>query len=245
MDDSTPHGCPQGRRSFSNADALHAHCDERVDHSYCSECRRLFFNPVFLQKHMSSKHQWCFECARGFDKSIDLNQHKHSIAHKPRVMKCALCLRMFKEPSSIAHHIESGECTPGLNRHQVTQTVQALEVKPSILIDDSDDESDSDNASETGSISSVATEDAFNGTAYECPRCEQTFKTLYSLNLHLSSAAHDDNKFKCPDCESKFTLLSGLIQHLESESCGAASIKKVEKEANLLTAQFAKLLCGS
>ena len=131
-------------------------------------------------------------------------------------MKCALCPQLFKEPSSIALHIESGECTPGLDRHHVTQAIQSLKVKPSILI--GEDESTSDvGASISGineifssatSVSSsmaishgtvtaeIATEDAFNGVAYECPTCEKRFDTLDSLNLHIRSAAHDDDKFK-------------------------------------------------
>ncbi|KIY64141.1 hypothetical protein CYLTODRAFT_113225 [Cylindrobasidium torrendii FP15055 ss-10] len=231
----------------------------------CKRCVLYFESKADMDTHLDRMHNWCFECARGFKSTAHRDQHKDSIAHKPRTIKCALCPQLFKEPSSVALHVESGECTAGLDRRQVTQAVQALKVRPSILIgDDSDSDENAGEISDVTEIFSsataasaitslsygtvtaeVATEDAFNGISYECPTCERTFGTLASLNLHLKSAAHDSDKFKCPDCSTQFTLLSGLIQHLESESCGAASISTVEREANLLTAQFARLLCGA
>lgn len=156
-----------------------------------------------------------------------------------RKFRCPLCGGMFKFPSSIALHIESGACN-NISRHQVTSAIHALNVIPRISL--------SHRIAGPGGLPGgtivrySANRQAFNGFAYECYFCHRTFCTLASLNAHLGSAAHDEDQFKCPRCNKPFKLISGLIQHVESETCGAARFKQVEDMASRMTGQFARLL---
>ncbi|KAF9028795.1 hypothetical protein BDZ89DRAFT_1065892 [Hymenopellis radicata] len=223
----------------------------------CGSCSRQCFTEDELHEHLAAQHYWCFKCDRDFGTWAALHQHKISIAHKPRTSKCIMCHEKFKEPSSIAAHIESGRCNKSVTRHDVVSAVQALEVKPSILIHESraieaiehgpGGEIASPNTLGLGMRSTTittvsATEDAFDGDGYVCWVCERSFRDLEGLNKHLSSPAHDSLTFKCPRCENQFKMISSLIQHLESETCGLARITAVEDEANILSAQFARLL---
>jgi hypothetical protein len=142
-------------------------------------------------------------------------------------------------PSAVAHHIESGACHKGINRHTVTAAVHALKIIPTISIGRR-----IDGSAKPPIVTNIATALSFNGFGYECYLCHRTFGTLPSLNTHLRSAAHDAKEFKCPGkkCGRQFKVISALIQHIESEACGLAKFKQVEDFAADLTSRFLRLL---
>lgn len=151
-----------------------------------------------------------------------------------------MCDKKFAIPSAIAFHIESG--CHGVNRYQVTAAVHSLEAAGTISLTK---RIEGRGISATRAIThNSATEMAFNGTAYECYFCHKTFRTLDSLNAHLSSPAHDADEFCCPNkkCNRRYKLVSGLIQHIETEVCGLARFQEVEDFAEVLSTQFAGLL---
>ena len=158
------------------------------------------------------------------------------MAHANRSFKCPFCSNMFKAPSAIAHHIESG-CHK-INRHQVTAAVKKLNIVPEICITPRLLPS-----SDPHTISTyIATEKSFNETSYECFLCHKGFRTLPSLNTHLASPAHDADEFRCPKCKRDFTVISALVQHIESEVCGLAKMKEVQGHFDDLTVNFSRLL---
>ncbi|KIM41568.1 hypothetical protein M413DRAFT_11099 [Hebeloma cylindrosporum] len=99
---------------------------------YCNGCQRQFVNMVALNQHLfhSLRHHWCFECSRDFRSQNALIQHQDSLAHRGRDFKCPFCLGMFKSPSGVALHIESG--CHNVSRHHVTAAVQAMNIVPNI-----------------------------------------------------------------------------------------------------------------
>jgi len=210
---------------------------ESDDDPYCSGCKRQFTDMTALNQHLaySSKHNWCFDCSRDFQSDTSLEQHRNSLAHRERDFKCPFCESMFKSPSGIALHIESG-CHK-LTRHHVTAAVRSMKIVPNISI-----------KRITGRVvpstvrTYIASEASFNGTAYDCFLCHKKFKTLPGLNGHLNSPAHDDDEFRCPKCKSEFKLISGFVQHLESRSCGLAKTTQIDNYFNDLTGQFSRLL---
>lgn len=66
----------------------------------------------------------------------------------------------------------------------------------------------------------AATNRSWNGYAFECYLCHRTFASLPSLNQHLRSPAHEENKYHCPKCGKETITLSSLVNHLESGRCG-------------------------
>lgn len=169
------------------------------------------------------------------------NQHSASRVHKTRDLDCPLCKKSFALPSAIAHHIESGGCHKKIDRHRVTAAVHSMGVIPVISLSHRLQGSSPSNAPRR-IVHYSASEQAFNGSSYECYVCHRTFRALGSLNTHLNSAAHDVDEFKCPKCSSKFKLISSLIQHIETEVCGLARFQQVEDHTSALTAQFSRLL---
>ncbi|EGO27988.1 hypothetical protein SERLADRAFT_383880, partial [Serpula lacrymans var. lacrymans S7.9] len=144
---------------------------------------------------------------------------------------------MCKVPSGTAHHIESGACHH-ITRHQVTAAVHSMGIVPTISVSR---RLEGPYVPPT-IVHYSATEQSFNGKAFQCYLCPRSFKSLSSLNTHLNSAAHDDDEFKCPKCKRQFALISGLIQHIESEVCGAARISQVEDFASDLAGRFSRAL---
>jgi len=182
-------------------------------------------------------HNWCFICSRDFSSQYALAQHNASPAHGGRVLNCPFCSNLFKTPSAIAMHVESG--CHNINRHQVTAAVHGMNIVPQISIPHC---IEGPRASAPRLISYSANELAFNGCAYECYLCHRTFKTLDGLNQHLNSPTHDATEFQCPHCNSQFQLISGLTQHIESESCGVARFREVTRHFETLTDRFSRLL---
>jgi len=212
--------------------------DDDDKEPYCQGCARQFVDMIALNQHLaySSKHNWCFECSRDFKSHSALQQHQNSLAHSGRDFQCPFCKNMFKSPSGIALHIESG-CHK-ITRHHVTAAVRKMEIIPNISI-----------KRITGPVQPpttlrtfIATEASFNGSSYPCYLCTKKFKTLPGLNSHLNSPAHDDDEFRCPKCKTTFKLISGFVQHLESRSCGLAETSQINNYFNDLTDQFSRLL---
>ncbi|KDR70426.1 hypothetical protein GALMADRAFT_230068 [Galerina marginata CBS 339.88] len=208
------------------------------DDPYCNGCERGFINMMALNQHLatSSKHNWCFDCSRDFRTETALEQHRNSLAHQSRQFKCPFCLNMFKSPSGITLHIESG-CHK-ITRHHVTAAVRSMDIVPNISIK----RITGPPSLPTTLLTYIATDASFNGTSYECFLCHKTFRTLPGLNAHLNSPAHDDDEFRCPKCKREFKLISGFVQHLESQSCELAKTTEIGNYFNDLTAQFSRLL---
>ncbi|KDR70427.1 hypothetical protein GALMADRAFT_254864 [Galerina marginata CBS 339.88] len=204
---------------------------------YCELCDLIFVDVSSLNHHLSDirKHNWCFLCSSDFRRAKSLRQHKRSLAHRVRSLKCPLCEALFKSPSGVASHIESG--CHGYTRHDVTAAIHCMEVVPNISI-----KRVTGPPSNTTLLASVATQSSFNGKTYGCSLCRKKFRTLQGLNGHLNSPAHDEAEFRCPKCKTKFKLISGFIQHLESRSCGLAKTTEIKHYFEDLTGQFSRLL---
>ncbi|PPQ78002.1 hypothetical protein CVT25_015558 [Psilocybe cyanescens] len=258
---AAPFACDDCNRTFASSVALESHMnsprhvdayfssadessddseesDDSEDEPYCDSCNRFFKDTFSLNQHLafSEKHHWCFECSRDFSSETSLGQHQESLAHRGRDFKCPFCDSMFKSPSGIALHIESG-CHK-VTRHQVTAAVHKMKVVPNISIKRIGGSSAASNTVRTF----IASEASWNGTSYACFLCNKKCKTLAGLNSHLNSAAHDEEEFRCPKCKAEFKLISGFVQHLESRSCGLAKNEQVESYFNDLSGQFSRLL---
>jgi len=143
---------------------------------------------------------------------------------------------MFKSPSGIAHHIESG--CHRITRRQVTAAVHGAKIIPNLSIKRITGAIPAHNTTTT----LIATAASFNGKAYECYLCKKKFKQLGSLNTHLNSAAHDEDQFRRPKCKKDFTVISGFIQHLESQVCGMAKPATIDRQYTDLTDRLSRLL---
>ncbi|KZV70594.1 hypothetical protein PENSPDRAFT_579077, partial [Peniophora sp. CONT] len=191
----------------------------------------------------SSRHNWCFDCSKDFSSPQALQQHESSRVHAARDFDCPFCGQGFKQPSAIAHHVESGFCprASGIHRHQVTNAVHRLNIVPTISISRRIAGGPSSTL-----ITYTATDRAWNADvgAYECYLCHRTFRGLSALNTHLNSPAHDRDEFRCPkkQCGRQFKVISALIQHIESEACGLARFQQIEDHTRALTDQFSRML---
>ncbi|KAF8172719.1 hypothetical protein BJ912DRAFT_993276 [Pholiota molesta] len=219
-------------------DASFDDSDSAEGDPYCSGCERQFVCMNALNQHLfdSPKHNWCFDCSRDFSSETALLNHQNSLAHRGRDFQCPFCNGMFKSPSGIAQHIESG-CHK-ITRHQVTAAVRKLQIVPDISIKRITGPVDPPTTIRTY----FASEASFDGSAYKCYLCSKSFRTLAGLNSHLNSPAHDDDEFRCPKCKTEFKLISGFVQHLESRSCGLAETPEIDNYFNDLTSRFSRLL---
>ena len=228
--------CRQCDSHFPGDVALLEHCINA--HSYCARCDRFFRNDQGLHEHNRQVHHYCVECRRVFESASNLNnvsafvfhdgfdgqlvssQHMRSRAHCPTNVPCAFqhrgCTKYFVSNSAMILHLETGTCVSRVDRESVNRFIRqkdrrnAITVPQRLLTD----------GGETKRY--IATERSWNGQAYECVLCHNTFRTLGVLNLHLASPRHQERIYHCPHgtCHATFSALSALCQHVESEKCG-------------------------
>lgn len=141
-----------------------------------------------------------------------------SSVHRSKNVPCVFqgCREYFVSKSAMILHLEAGKCTSGVDRNMVNRWVRMQDrhnviTVPSRLLTD---------GGETTRY--FATGRSWNGAAWECVLCHNTFQSLDALNRHLASPRHQEKTFQCPlsTCRTRFTTLSGLCQHVESERCG-------------------------
>ena len=190
---------------FSSAEALHDHRrDVHVD-VYCAPCKILFQN---------------------FN---NLRHHQRSSAHVARNIRCPMkrCARSFVSRAGLVAHLESGACKSGMTRKMIDDIVHRLDTQ-GIITDPA--RMLTNGGSKKKEVTTWATERAWNGAAYECYWCHQTFATLRTLNAHLRSPAHAEKIYRCPPrqsgCGAEFGTLSAFCQHMESGSCDVFRFKK-------------------
>lgn len=73
-------------------------------------CKETFLNREALQHHMQNKHHvlpyMCFQrrCKASFTTQHELNEHLGQVHSNQSSFQCALCLKVFKDHSCLAHH---------------------------------------------------------------------------------------------------------------------------------------------
>ena len=188
----------------------------------------MFESESGIHEHRIDVHGevYCAPCKRMFKDNNALCHHERSTFHLGRTVGCPMkgCTKSFVSRAALVHHLESGACASRITRVMVNRIVAKLDASgiitnPARLLGEGE-----------GTAFYWATQQAWNGTRYECYLCHRTFATLTSLNQHLNSPVHAQKGYHCPaawkGCGAKFKTLSGFCQHVESEQCGVCRFKK-------------------
>ncbi|KAH7343794.1 hypothetical protein B0J17DRAFT_593415 [Rhizoctonia solani] len=200
-------------------------------HEYCNACNLWLEAPNDLVEHNKQEHHYCVECDRFFTNLNNLQAHLNSSKHRPKNVICpgAGCEAQFISKSALLLHFEGGRCKSGLTRQSLNRLIAERDrshfiTNPNRLI--------------TGTTETWATEQAWNGYAYECYFCHKEFHSLPQLNQHLASPAHEQPLYHCPNlghgCRAQFKAASALCQHIEDGSCGVMKFKMVQDNINRL-----------
>ncbi|KAF8554350.1 hypothetical protein OG21DRAFT_1099906 [Imleria badia] len=217
------HYCRQCDTHFDDDEELEEHCIE--EHYYCDRCNKFFQGANGLHEHNRQSHHYCVECRRVFNSESNLRAHMKSSVHQPRNVPCAFqhrgCTQFFVSKSAMILHLESGACPSGADRRMIDRWVRVNDPEPQY----------------------IATERSWNGSAYECILCHNTFRTLDDLNRHLASPKHQGKIYHCPlsTCLTRFNTLSGLCQHVESESCGVLRFRAARDGMEYLLSDMGRL----
>ncbi|KAJ7067498.1 hypothetical protein C8F01DRAFT_668622 [Mycena amicta] len=204
-----------------------------AQHYYCGTCRRVFQNDIGLHEHyrQSSVHHYCTPCKRVFASASNLNAHLNSSIHLPRNIPCPGrgCTQSFINGSSLAAHLESGSCSSGATRQSVNRYIRENDTR-NIITDPARLITGGSNSNES-TTRYLATDQSWNGAAYECYLCHANFRLLSGLNQHLASPRHEDKVYICrgPTCQRRFHTLSALWAHVESEQCGVMRFGAVRR----------------
>lgn len=139
-----------------------------------------------------------------------------SSVHNARTFICPFkgCSRSFISSSDLALHCELGTCTSGITRSGINQLVvrydrQNIVTNPAWMI-----AGPSHNAYQPQVIDTWATQESWNGYAWECVLCHKTFGSITALNAHLKSPAHAKKIYRCPavfsGCNMEFKTRVGF-----------------------------------
>ena len=130
--------CQNCKRYFHSSDALREHFKSpiHVNQFHCCDCNRDFKTEQSLEQHLAHKvhsvtrnqqpYCECHKCNRVFKNGAALQKHLRSVAHNPlSKIKCIAerCTRSFTTPSAFLHHLESGACRSGMDRHRLNALI--------------------------------------------------------------------------------------------------------------------------
>ncbi|KAF8249402.1 putative zinc finger protein [Wilcoxina mikolae CBS 423.85] len=227
--------CQDCDRHFNNVAALQQHTNYSSAHQYiheCDRCDRVFNRESALNQHKAALNHWtppyyCKECDRGFQNENNLRMHRNSQIHRGTTVVCPWCSRSFVTASGLSTHLESGACRAGINRDSVYHIIRKHD-QQGVITKKLLEYPGAPRYNET----IEASEQAWNGYAYECLLCQRGFGTLYGLNNHLNSPFHSQKLYHCPkrSCAREFVSLAGLVNHFESETCGVMMFNQVQNE---------------
>ncbi|KAI0087485.1 hypothetical protein BDY19DRAFT_892665 [Irpex rosettiformis] len=200
----------------------------------CNICQLPFHSEEELHQHNALKHpdRYCQEC-RGepFNNANNLRVHRlKSPLHNKRKFVCPGhgCDATFIALSDLAAHLEYGSrCCSGIERRRLNRFVHRADKEGVIIIKrdvdfnyDASDASDSDDCESTQDLG-----ETWNGSRFECPKCDGHFESLPGLQAHLKGLAHAPVLYRCPPelhdgCDRQFKAFSSLLSHLELGQCG-------------------------
>ncbi|RDB19494.1 hypothetical protein Hypma_013457 [Hypsizygus marmoreus] len=233
--------CQKCDEHFPTDAQLLAHAES--EHYNCEPCRKMFKNQLGLKEHyrQSDAHYYCTPCNRLFGSASNLQAHLNSSTHRPKDVPCPFkgCGHAFVSRSALILHLESGSCRSGVDRDRINYEVCRLDTDnvitdPSRLLT---------GPAASQEVKYYATDAAWNGSAYECYFCHNTFRSLPALNEHLASPKHQNKIYVCPlsTCCIRFTTLSALCQHVESERCGVYKFRAVQNAMDSIVGQMGRL----
>lgn len=132
--------CGDCDKYFDTTKALDQHLRSHIHEAnqfHCCDCDRDFSSERALEQHLTDKVHTivrsetqgliCEECGRKFKNKHALKQHKTSLIHQPiSNLECLSkdCRKRFPSPSALLHHLESGLCVSGTNRHTLNALIQ-------------------------------------------------------------------------------------------------------------------------
>ncbi|KAI5118108.1 hypothetical protein M0805_003462 [Coniferiporia weirii] len=217
--------------------------DHGKDYHYvCEFCVTIFASEYALANHKDCAHHYCRECDRVFQTAANLASHKASSIHKPRNVNRPGrgCRKIFISVSALILHAESGTCPSGITRSTVDAFVSRLDrqnviTNPARMIT-----GPYGHQNPPADPQYWATEQSWNGYAYECFLCKGTFRPLGALDAHLKSPRHRERIYRCPmaGCGQEFQVLSALSQHVERGSCGAGRSLQIQNVMDGLTSKM-------
>ena len=141
--------CCDCEQDFISEQALDQHLRDKVHQEIpCQICEQGFASKLALNRHVVTEHHasvdpnrnlypagvhGCFICQRRFYQQFDLDQHLTSLKHHPLSdLPCIAsdkCKRRFISPSALLHHLESGACRSGIDRHAINNLVRDSDVE--------------------------------------------------------------------------------------------------------------------
>ena len=141
--------CCDCEQDFISEQALDQHLTDKVHQEIpCQICEQSLASILALNRHIVTEHHasvnpkrilypagvhGCFICQRRFGQKIDLDQHLTSRKHHPiSDLPCIAsdkCKRRFTSPSALLHHLESGTCRSGIDRHAINNLVRDNDVE--------------------------------------------------------------------------------------------------------------------
>ncbi|KAF9471813.1 hypothetical protein BDN70DRAFT_887708 [Pholiota conissans] len=229
---------------FTKVEDLLNHLCHLHESTFCVQCGLVFDTELDRKMHFrtSDQHQYCTPCDRHFISKSNLRQHLNSSAHRTKDVGCPFrCGAKFISRSALILHLEIGRCASGANHNTVNRFVRQFDTihlitDPSRLITKGE-------SSLNKNIRWIATNETWNGRAYECYLCHSQHRTLNALQRHFDSPTHQDQIYICPEsrCGDRFKAFSALMQHIESEKCGVSRFRSVQNAMDSIFGHMRRL----
>lgn len=199
--------CATCGRSYHSKNSLKVHM-ERGEHRTTFICK--FCHKVFLNKGSRNTHSWyhcpknagrfeCDICKSNFTKKAEITKHM-LVMHSPKIVKanddgtftCGRCKAVFVGEKYIKSHIELRKCIKKLQCEACNRRL------PTSRFDGHD-----------------CVQRNGKQRAFKCELCDSTFKTNYTLLMHMRRGEHRTS-FECDYCHKVFQGKGSYMSHYKN-----------------------------
>lgn len=194
----------------------------------CPNCGKKFYSKEYLQEHISKycgtlwKENKCLKCKESFESRAATIEHIADKHQDIKLFDCSECKQRYLTETSLKTHISFVHCykigviCPICGKNLRNKTILRDHIsyvhegkeKPKYKCSHCDYSSTLKKFLESH-ISSV-----HEGLRYQCPTCNEEFKTNLKLNGHFATL-HDRSKlFQCLQCERAYLSEKKLTEHI-------------------------------
>ena len=189
---STKHSYSIKADSIKSVKFMVKHTDIPID---CSDCQDDLEDHQALHKVFHSRCKYCRQLMAPYDyynvKTVgDYGTALESIAFRGK-LTCAVCLKMFDQPSNCKRHEEAVH--DGNGPHGCKECTKKFSNKRDLKYH----------------VDMQHT----NAQRESCEQCDKSFSSKLSLEIHQQRIHRDERRFDCDKCDSQFTQRNNLLRH--------------------------------
>uniref|UniRef100_A0A1B0G3P0 C2H2-type domain-containing protein n=1 Tax=Glossina morsitans morsitans TaxID=37546 RepID=A0A1B0G3P0_GLOMM len=175
----------------------------------CNLCKKYFYEQHKYEAHQQREHEGvkrpykCAQCERSYSLQKTLKAHildNHIEEHQQKSYICDKCFKSFKTSAILKQHC--------FLQHLTSKEELRIICEQCGLIA----------ANQYSLAQHIKNKHSNDPEQYKCEKCPKTFKSPYTLKIHVFRHHAPEANYKCPECDATYARRFMLHCHMRSHS---------------------------